>query len=167
MEFRFARTVAASALLVVGGAGCEQDSSMITEGTVELAVVTDGQGGRRFAIPMWQEVTSLPEWEGEPDGRGEAHLSINVGKREVCWKLYATSVALPATAAHIHEAPASVRGPIVVTLSAPDLTGRATGCVADANRDLLRRILNRPGQFYVNVHTTEFPAGAVRGQVAR
>ncbi len=39
-----------------------------------------------------------------------------------------------------------------------------TGCVS-AERDLIREIIRNPEQFYVNVHTAPFRAGAVRGQL--
>jgi hypothetical protein len=43
---------------------------------------------------------------------------------------------------------------------------RFDGCV-DVDRDLLNAIRKRPEQYYVNVHTREFPEGAVRGQLER
>jgi hypothetical protein len=34
-------------------------------------------------------------------------------------------------------------------------------------RSLIRAILRRPRRFYVNVHTNDFPGGAVRGQLRK
>ena len=39
-------------------------------------------------------------------------------------------------------------------------------CIA-AEPDVLRPIVANPAGFYVNVHTGDFPKGAVRGQLAK
>jgi hypothetical protein len=90
-----------------------------------------------------------------------------MGQRVICWRLTVEDIALPATAAHIHQAPDGVRGGIVVPLSPPDQTGHATGCASDLTKDLLLAILRSPASFYVNVHTSDYPPGAIRGQLAR
>ncbi len=104
---------------------------------------------------------------GDPDGMGRALITINLGRGRVCWWISVSNITLPATAAHIHNAPAGVAGPIVVTLSPPDAGGTASGCTEDVDRQLLLNILIHPSDYYVNVHTTDFPAGAVRGQLDR
>jgi hypothetical protein len=38
------------------------------------------------------------------------------------------------------------------------------GCVSAA-RDLIKTIRMNPSNYYVNVHTTDFPDGAIRGQL--
>ena len=53
----------------------------------------------------------------------------------------------------------------MVTLSAPGNSGRSTGCASNVDPAVLSEILVTPESFYVNVHTTDFPAGAVRGQL--
>jgi len=75
-----------------------------------------------------------------------------------------TNLPLPATAAHIHAGAADVNGPVVVPFSAPDSSGTTQGCtIADAT--LVEQILADPSGYYVNVHTSEFPGGAIRGQL--
>jgi len=102
---------------------------------------------------------------GDPNGAGTAVIEINDTDNEVCWDITVTNITLPATAAHIHEAPAGEPGDIVVTLGAPDATGTDEDCV-DAADNLLDQILADPDGYYVNVHTTDFPQGAVRGQLS-
>ncbi len=102
---------------------------------------------------------------GDPDGAGSATVVLRSASSEVCWELTAATITLPAAAAHIHEGARGVAGPVVVPLSAPDATGAATGC-ATADAALMTRIMQSPENFYVNVHTSDFPAGAVRGQLA-
>jgi hypothetical protein len=48
--------------------------------------------------------------------------------------------------------------------------GASSGCKVleqQSERDALRRILSNPRGYYVNIHTTSFPDGAVRGQLGR
>lgn len=71
----------------------------------------------------------------------------------------------PATAAHIHRAPAGQAGPVVVTLSAPT-EGMSSGC-ADVDSELVMEIQQYPEMFYVNVHNAAYPAGEVRGQLSK
>ncbi len=73
------------------------------------------------------------------------------------------------TMAHIHVAPVGEPGPVVVTLfTGEELSGkrirqRGTGQASDdfSAADLCAN----PEAYYVNAHSTENPAGAVRGQL--
>jgi hypothetical protein len=166
MEIRFLR-LAASLAIASALTGCGQDAPTEVT-TVQLAVVAGAEhGGAPFSTPMTQEVTTVPAWLGDPDGSGVALITINLGQREICWEMSVSDITLPATASHIHEAAVGVRGSIVVGLTAPDATGLVTGCTAGLSRELLAEILNSPADFYVNVHTSDFPAGAIRGQLER
>lgn len=102
--------------------------------------------------------------QGDPDGSGRATITINYGQGMLCWSIQVKGITLPATAAHIHEAPSTAPGPVVVGLSAPDANGSASGC-ASVSRDILKGILEDPEEYYVNVHNADYPAGAVRGQL--
>lgn len=119
-------------------------------------------GGR----PLSATLTGAAErpGPGDPDGTGTATLRFNPGQGKVCFVLTASNIILPATGAHIHIAPVGSPGPIVVPLVPPDATGVSSGCVS-ASRDLIKAILKNPSAYYVNIHTTDFPAGAIRGQL--
>lgn len=120
-------------------------------------------GGRPFTVTM----TGSAErpGPGDPDGSGTAFLTLNQGQGEVCFTLTVSNLALPATGAHIHRAPVTSPGPIVVPLTPPDATGTSSGCATGVDPDLIKEIRQNPVDFYVNVHTTEYPAGAVRAQL--
>ncbi len=102
---------------------------------------------------------------GDPDATGSATITLNPGHSTVCWDITISNVTLPATGAHIHVAPAGVAGPIVVPFTPPNASGVSSGCKT-VDRDLIQNILTSPESYYVNVHTTQFPAGAARGQLS-
>jgi hypothetical protein len=98
----------------------------------------------------------------DPDGTGTARIAINDVTNQVCTHLTVHNIG-PVTAAHIHQGKAGVNGPPVISLDAPDDTD-SDDCdtVPDA---LVDSLLRDPGSFYVNVHTAEYPNGAIRGQI--
>jgi CHRD domain len=102
---------------------------------------------------------------GDPDGSGQATIRLTAGEARVCFQLSASNITLPATAAHIHAGAAGSAGGIVAPLSPPDASGVSQGC-AVISRPLANAILTNPSAYYVNVHTSDFPDGAIRGQLA-
>lgn len=95
---------------------------------------------------------------GDPDGYGFA--GVRVEGAQVCWRISVNAVR-PITAAHIHAGPRGVSGPVVVSLEP-----YRSGCV-NTPRRTARFIRQHPGEFYVNLHNAQFPAGALRGQLRR
>lgn len=123
-------------------------------------LLTPSSGGRAFAVALTGEAESPA---GDPVGTGTATVRLRAGQGQLCYRL-ATSNLPPAAAAHIHRAGAGSSGPVVVPLKAPNAAGTASGC-ATAARMLVKAILTDPASYYVNVHTAEFPNGAIRGQL--
>lgn len=100
---------------------------------------------------------------GDPDGWGGAVVTIKGA--QVCFGMTVNLIATP-VAAHIHEGRPSENGPVVVTLVAPATgdPGASSGCTTVA-MSLADRISLHSRDFYVNVHTVDFPGGAIRGQL--
>jgi hypothetical protein len=120
------------------------------------------QGGRQLTTTLTGE-QEVPV-RGDLDGIGFATVTVNPGQGVLCYELSVSGIA-PATAAHIHEAPVGMAGPVVVGLQ-PPTDGSSSGCV-EVGRTLAKDILKNPADYYVNVHNAEFPGGALRGQLSR
>lgn len=142
------RTIAVAAAIGISAVG-----SVVSAGGRPLA--TDMSGSEEAPGP------------GDADATGFAGFTLNQGQREICFDLSWADVDGTVTAAHIHRAPFGAPGPVVVPLFMEAKfagTDAASGCVS-ADRALVKEIRKDPTAFYVNVHSTVFPPGAVRGQL--
>ena len=102
---------------------------------------------------------------GDPDGWGRALVDLNPAIPQVCTDLEVRNITVPATGAHIHRGRAGVSGPPVVTLDPPD-DDDSDNCTTITN-ELAAQIATAPADFYVQVHTSDYPQGAIRGQLRR
>jgi hypothetical protein len=110
----------------------------------------------------------------DPDGK--ALMAYVAFGNHFCYAWAAKNID-PPLAAHIHTGAAGVNGGIVVMLMVPDpaakecITAVPDGSVENTISVLtqgeLDAIIDNPAGFYANVHTAPFPAGAIRGQLAR
>jgi hypothetical protein len=118
----------------------------------------------------------------ETRATGQAVFRLSQDGTELSYRLIVANIE-NVTQAHIHLAPAGANGPVVAWLypggpPAQLIPGRSSGVLAegtitDANlfgplagktlADLVDHL--RAGNAYVNVHTTVYPAGEVRGQI--
>jgi CHRD domain len=136
-------------------------------GMLAMGVPASAQG-RPFST-MLTGAAEVPG-PGDPDASGTASLTLNEGQGEVCFELSWAGIDGTVVAAHIHAAPAGVAGPVVVPLFtgvALAGTDSASGCVSGVSEDLIKDIRHNPESYYVNIHSTVFPAGAVRGQLGK
>jgi hypothetical protein len=133
-------------------------------GSAQARAQGDPGAGRTFTIPL-----------SGPGGSGTAIFTFNPGLGLVCYTIDVT-LTTPGDVpqepgpgvgdAHIH----GPTGAIAVNLHTQfqSLGGGmfvASGCVR-ADKTVVRQILADPSAYYVNVHTTTYPAGAVSGPLA-
>lgn len=137
-----------------------------------LGILAAGAPAYGVGRPLSATLTGAAEVPGPGDtnASGTALITLNHGQGEVCFDLTWADIDGTVIAAHVHAAPAGVAGPVVVPLfigSSLSGTDSASGCVSGVREDLIKAIRNDPGNYYVNVHSTVFPAGAIRGQLGK
>jgi hypothetical protein len=142
-----------------GGEGDHHDGHM--KGNAALFAELSG----RNEISM----TTGERGAGDPDGFGSASFTFDGD--QLCFGITVGNLGTPG-AAHIHKGRKFENGPIVIPLSQPATgdPGASSGCVPLNTPDLVATaadIQAHPRAYYANVHTDEFPAGAVRGQLKR
>jgi hypothetical protein len=101
---------------------------------------------------------------GDADGTGLARISLNERSNLVC-TLLSTGGLSPIDLAHIHRGRAGETGPVVVSVDPPD-SNVSDDCKL-VDKALVRQIRDNPSAFYVDVHSEEYPRGAIRGQISR
>jgi hypothetical protein len=102
---------------------------------------------------------------GDPDGEVDALLAVYADDGLVCAIVEAEGITLPAVDVDVHLAPSGVTGPSVVGLD-PDSVGTGEGTCVDADPAVLAAMIASPENHYLDIHTSDFPDGAVRGQLA-
>jgi hypothetical protein len=132
---------------------------------VATQVIAQGSGGNKafFAVMTGAKEVRAGESAGDSDGRGS--FSATLDGRTLCYGIQVKNIANPLQA-HIHKGGPEVAGTIVQTLKQPAKgdPGASAQCVR-IKASLASSLEANPGNFYVNVHTPGFLAGAVRGQL--
>jgi hypothetical protein len=143
------------ALIAIASTALMGASIPIVSGVTTFTVPLSGNAESNFVHPSGGT--------GDPDGTGSVRLSFDPAKKQLCYNFRLSGVSTPLMA-HIHQGEPLRNGPPVVTL----FTGPGANlddCVVWL-RGQLSQIVSNPAGFYVNVETTEFPDGALRGQLA-
>lgn len=142
---------------------------LVLSGLALTAAILPGQGAVAVAAPsdgfFHAGMNGAREVPGPGDigASGDARITVDPVTGEICWDLTVRNIDGTVTAAHIHVGDRDVAGPVVQGLSAP-VGGHSDGCAT--NSTLATQIVADPSGYYVNVHSTVYPAGAVRGQLA-
>lgn len=128
-----------------------------------LAMSLSAPGAALASVELSASLSGANETKpGDPDGSGSFTAEVDADTGDVCYVLSVKNVA-NVTAAHIHAGAAGKDGKPVAAL---DVTGPDDDLCIAVEPDKLAEIVTTPANFYVNVHSAEFPAGAVRGQLS-
>ncbi len=109
------------------------------------------------AIPLNGAQETAP---GDTNGHGT--FQYDISGTTFCYTLTYRDIE-PPHVAHVHAAKRHVNGPIVIPLQLGDGSGTRTCTTISAA--LASAITADPKSYYVNVHNTPYPGGAIRGQL--
>jgi hypothetical protein len=124
-----------------------------------LALTSAVQANQLGGVFLATSMTGTEEANGHPTGNGYAEFYLNYGKSQVCWNIRYEGIGT-GLASHVHYAPPGSAGKPVIFVS-PIHSGCAT-----VSQEVIKAIVQNPEDYYVNVHTAEYPAGAIRGQLS-
>jgi hypothetical protein len=172
-----AAVVAVVAAAMVAPAALAQDDYDTTQveygddvyGGTEGSTETEAATGGAQSTGAWTKFSAKLSGDnevggGDPDGSGTA--AVKTRGTEVCYDLKWTGVDV--TMAHIHKGAAGTNGDVVVNFFAnesPLDASSKSGCV-QAKAAVVEGLAANPSNYYVNLHSPEFPKGAIRGQTA-
>ncbi len=138
------------------------------------AKIANSNVGPVFGVDLLGSNEVPPASDGDPDGSGSAKVTVWEARGEVCLDVTVAGIA-EVTMGHIHQGVSGANGDVVVDFAlsqddivrtdADDVEGGAFRCVA-VEQSIRDAIVADPAGHYVNVHTVEFPGGAVRGQLS-
>jgi CHRD domain len=101
-------------------------------------------------------------------GFGNATVTFDANRQNVTVTITVSNLGSPINNFHIHKGAAGVAGPVVLNLiglGGTFVNGTMTGTFP-VDPTTAQEMVQNPANFYVNVHTTAFPNGAIRGQLA-
>jgi hypothetical protein len=167
----------------VAAAGCGEYRAPVEPEPISVPVRVDAAQHAGAAHNFRTHMTGGEEVPAnDSQAQGQAIFQVSRDGSALSYKLIVANIE-NVTQAHIHLAPAGVNGGVVAWLypSGPPaqlIPGRTDGVLAEGVitsaslvgalagqtlGDLLAAM--RAGNTYVNVHTTQFPPGEVRGQI--
>lgn len=108
---------------------------------------------------------------GSVNGRGSASV-MNAGGGKLCFAALVVGIDHPVEF-HIHSGAAGTNGPNIINFVFPGGPVQfpignpttASGCITGVPISTINQIFLTPRNFYINVHTKQFPEGAIRGQL--
>ena len=110
---------------------------------------------------------SGPEVSGDPDGRGEAILTIDRATGRIQARVTHSNIAQP-TALHVRKGAVGIEGNIVASFTIESNRGGTLVATGTARSDkTLEEILAKPEEHYVVVLNEEYVVGALRGPLRK
>jgi hypothetical protein len=100
-------------------------------------------------------------------GFGNATVTFDSARQNITVTITVANLGSPISAAHIHKKDAgSQTGNVFIGFTASMFANGKLTQTVPVTADQANQILQNPSNFYVNVHTSQFPGGAIRGDLA-
>ncbi|WP_345483293.1 CHRD domain-containing protein, partial [Actinopolymorpha pittospori] len=116
----------------------------------------------QFTVPFsGDQVVPGP---GDPDGAGGVFVALGTKTGTFCFFIDTANISTPLTAVHLHRGVRGQVGEVVVDLYGPSTDPDVSGCL-DLGREQARDIRQDRGNYYIDMHSEEFPDGALRAQL--
>lgn len=177
-------TVLVLVLALVAGACAEAEPTAVGPLTVDVFAAGAGGHAGPGAVHNYRTHATGAEEVPVRDTRaqGQAVFQLSADGTRLSYRLMVANIE-NVTQAHIHLAPPGVNGPVVLWLypsgpPAVEIPGRVQGVLGQGvatSADLVGPLAGmtladlvaeiETGNAYVNVHTTRFPPGEIRGQI--
>jgi Cu/Zn superoxide dismutase len=135
-----------------------------TIATASLASVSNA-ASPKFTAAM----SGAQEVPTKGDAKTTGKATITATGKKLCYTIVVKNLSGVPQAGHIHSGVKGKAGPVFVTLFAKPKApkkGKLSGCVS-ATASQIKAISAKPSAYYVNVHTKEYPNGALRGQLKK
>jgi hypothetical protein len=145
------------------GAQLSRRAALVAVGVLAFAWAVPAPAATdSFTVPLSgaQQVPPV-----QTSGSGSADLTYDPATRVVTWEITYSGLSGPVTMAHFHgPAAADKNAPVVIWLTkkGSPATSPIKGEVT-LTPDQAKQFM--AGEWYVNVHTQQHPAGEIRGQV--
>lgn len=103
-------------------------------------------------------------------GYGTGTFLLNTAQTQISYSITFSDLITPMTAAHIHNAPEGSNGSVKLNLAGAGATsGTLAGLwtTTQPTQPLTSTLLTElfAGKLYINIHTSTFPGGEIRGQI--
>lgn len=95
----------------------------------------------------------------QTEGRGTAYIAYNKRTKEMSWWIQHLDLTSAENGAHFHIGRSGKPGPIEIPLELGTMKNGTQVLSADQEKALFE------GNMFVNIHSTSYPAGEIRGQV--
>lgn len=121
-------------------------------------------GVRHFSVELTGQESVTP---ADPDGQGSARLDLDPQQGTACYEITWKKLDGKVTAFHLHTGHRGSDGPHWIDFfNGKNLAGDETAkdCVS-STREKIEAVINDPAAYYLQVHSTAFEKGAIRGQL--
>jgi hypothetical protein len=121
------------------------------------------QQGGQFTVAL-----SGQDSGGDADGQASARLDLDPQRGTACYEITWKKLDGMVTAFHLHAGQRGTNGPHWIDFFNDQRfdgeQSKASDCVP-STRERIEAVINDPSAYYLQIHTTAFEDGAIRGQL--